>query len=169
MHSVIVQAGISHQVCTISPRWTSLFCMMAIFKYAECSLKYWSVAIIHDIALQDFLLHAKPCRSWMGKCSRWRFIHADRFLKHLHQRSIAQAAASGITINFPEKTSPFLNPKLLQNAMLGTQWRLEPLSIKVLYNLTDKWLQLYDLIITAQEIQSIPSNDPSMSIDKNPW
>lgn len=43
------------------------------------------------------------------------------------------------------------------------------LSAKVLYNLTDEWLQFYDLIMTAQEIPSIPSNDPSMSIDKNSW
>lgn len=165
-----MQAGKSHLECTISPLWT-FSAWWPFFKYAEYNLKYWAVAIIHDIALKDFLLHAtsKPCRSWVYKCSRWQFIHADRFLKHLHQRTITQADASGITINFPEKTAPFFNLKLLQNAMLGTQWRLIQLSVKVLYNLSDEWLQLYDLIMTAQEIQSIPSNDPSMSIDKNLW
>ena len=52
---------------------------------------------------------------------------------------------------------------------------LEKLAIRVYksfhsnYNLTDKWLQPYDLIIAAQEILSIPRNDPPIVIDKKAW
>lgn len=46
---------------------------------------------------------------------------------------------------------------------------LVQLPAQVLYNLTDEWLHSYDLIMTAQETQPIPTNDPSMPVDKNSW